>query len=91
MSYYVYILTNKYNKVLYTGITNDLCRRMFEHKNKLVSSFTKKYNVTKLVYFEEFERALDAISAEKKIKGWVRRKKIELIESKNPRWEEIVL
>ncbi len=87
--YFVYILTNKTNKVLYTGITNNLSRRTREHRSKLISGFTKKYNVDKLVYFEEFLNPSDAIAAEKKIKGWLRTKKINLIESKNPLWENL--
>lgn len=89
MNYYVYILTNKTNKVLYTGITNNLLRRIYEHKNKLIKGFTEKYNVNKLVYFEEFNNINDAIAAEKKIKGWLRIKKIKLIENKNPLWEDL--
>ncbi|HCJ67305.1 MAG TPA: excinuclease ABC subunit C [Elusimicrobia bacterium] len=87
--YYVYIATNKRNTVLYTGITNDLRRRMHEHKNKMVEGFTKKYNVNKLVYFEMFNIPEEAISAEKKIKGWLRKKKIDLIKSKNPEFNDL--
>lgn len=90
-SYFVYILTNFTNKVLYVGITNDLIRRMYEHKNKLVEGFTKKYNLTKLVYFEQFSNVTDAIAAEKKIKGWLRIKKIKLIKSMNPNWDDLSL
>ena len=88
-SYYVYILTNKANKVLYVGVTNNLERRIFEHKNKLIEGFTKKYNLSKLVFFEVFRNPGDAICSEKKIKGWLRKKKIELINSKNPKWENL--
>lgn len=88
---YVYIMTNRHNKVLYIGVTNDLQRRMYEHKNKLIEGFTKKYNLTKLVYFEEFGNVIDAIAAEKKIKGWLRSRKINLIESKNPNWSDLSL
>jgi putative endonuclease len=70
--YYVYILTNKSNKVLYTGVTNNLARRMFEHKNKLVEGFTKKYNLTKLVYYEIASNVESAIIREKQIKNWHR-------------------
>ena len=87
--YFVYIATNQRNTVLYTGVTNDLTRRVFEHKNKLIDGFTKKYNINKLVYFESFSNINDAIAAEKKIKGWLRLKKIQLIESLNPGWVEL--
>lgn len=89
MMYYVYILTNQTNKVLYTGITNNIHRRVYEHKNKLIEGFTSKYNVNKLVFLEEFSTSIEAITAEKKIKGWVRRKKIDLIESQNPNWIDL--
>lgn len=89
--FFVYILTNKSNKVLYTGITNDLERRLYEHRQKLVEGFTKKYNTTKLVYFEEFGTAAEAITAEKKIKGWLRTKKMKLVESKNPGWRDLAV
>ncbi len=89
--YHVYILPNKYHSVLYTGVTNDLLRRMYEHRNKLNEGFTKKYNVRKLVYFEELPNMNDAIAAEKKIKGWIRNKKINLIKSKNPKWKDLFL
>lgn len=87
--YYVYILTNKTNKVLYTGVTNNIERRIFEHKNKTIPGFTTKYNVNKLVFVESFTNSLDAISAEKKIKGWIRIKKIELITKENPNWDDL--
>jgi putative endonuclease len=77
--YYVYILTNK-SRTLYTGITNDLNRRLHENKNKLIEGFTKKYNISVLVYFELFNNPDDAIRREKQIKGWLRKKKIDLIE-----------
>ncbi len=86
--YYVYILTNK-SKTLYTGVTNNLIRRMYEHKNKLVEGFTKKYNLTKLVYYELFNNINDAIRREKQIKGLLRKKKIALIEMINPKWEDL--
>ena len=72
--YYVYILTNFNNKVLYIGVTNDLNRRIYEHKNKLIDGFTKKYNVNKLVYYEEYKDVNEAISREKQLKGWKRQK-----------------
>ena len=85
--FYVYIMTNR-SKTLYTGITNDLIRRVYEHKNKMIDGFTKKYNITKLVYFEETNDIQAAIAREKQIKGWLRSKKIALIESVNPRWSD---
>ena len=87
-SYYVYLATNKSN-TLYAGITNDIRRRMFEHKNKLVECFTKKYNIDKLVYFEEFNTPEEAIAAEKKIKSWTRKKKMNLIKGKNPKFKDL--
>jgi putative endonuclease len=87
--YYVYLLTTWNNKVLYTGVTNNLERRMYEHKNKLINGFTKKYKVHKLVYFEETEDILSAIEREKQIKGWLRVKKNNLVESVNPDWRDL--
>jgi len=87
--YFVYILTNKYNKVLYVGVTNNLIRRVYEHKNKLISGFTSKYNVNKLVYYESFPSVFDAIKREKEIKGWKREKKVALINSFNPEWKDL--
>jgi putative endonuclease len=87
--YYVYIMTNWNNKVLYIGITNNLGRRVYEHKNKLVNGFTAKYNVNKLVYFDSTSDVKSAISREKQIKGWTRRKKNELIASLNPGWDDL--
>ena len=89
--YYVYILSNKTNSVVYVGITNDLQRRLYEHKNGLNKGFTKKYNVNKLVYFEETTSVLSAITREKQIKNLVRRKKDELINANNPEWEDLSL
>lgn len=74
---------------MYTGVTGDLVRRLWQHQNKLVSGFSGKYNLNKLVYFERFTDIKDAIAAEKKIKGWLRIKKIKLIESKNPQWLDL--
>jgi putative endonuclease len=79
-------MTNKNNRVLYTGITNDLKRRVYEHKEKLIDGFTKKYNVSKLVYYEIFEDPENAILREKKIKAGSRQKKIDLIHSMNKEW-----
>jgi putative endonuclease len=87
--YYVYIMTNAYNKVLYTGVTNDLERRCYEHKHKKVKGFTSKYNVDKLVYFEKFDFIELAISREKQIKGYSRAKKIALINAFNKQWKEL--
>jgi len=88
--YYTYIATNQRNTVLYTGITNDLMRRMSEHRNKLIKGFTAKYNINKLVYFERFGSSTEAISAEKKIKGWLRNKKINLIKNVNPKFNDLM-
>ncbi len=87
--YYVYLLTNKKNTVLYTGVTNDLERRIYEHKNKIVDGFTSKYRVDKLVYFEATNDVNSAIAREKQIKGWVRAKKNALVESVNPMWNDL--
>lgn len=87
--YYVYILTNWSNKVLYIGVTNNLERRLYEHKNKLIKGFTEKYNVNKLVYFENTTDVKAAIEREKQIKGWTRLKKSALIESINPHWKDL--
>ena len=87
--YYIYIMTNKMNTVLYTGVTNDLIRRVYEHKEKLTSGFTSKYNVTKLVYYEVCEDAYQAISREKQIKGGSRKKKVDLINAFNPGWKDL--
>ena len=87
--YYVYIMSNK-SKTLYTGVTNNLGRRVYEHKNKLNEGFTKKYNITKLVYFEVTNSIEEAIKREKQLKNWKRQWKIELIESVNKEWEDLV-
>ena len=87
--YYVYIITNKSNRVLYTGVTNDLLRRVYEHKEKLVDGFTKKYRTTKLVYYEIFEDIEYAIQREKQLKGYLRQKKVQLIESFNKKWQDL--
>lgn len=86
--YFVYIMASK-SRTLYTGVTNDLIRRVDEHKRKAVPSFTSKYNVTKLVYFEAGDNINVAIAREKQIKGWLRAKKITLIESVNPEWKDL--
>ena len=87
--YYLYILTNKKNGTLYVGVTNNLERRMFEHKHKLVEGFTKKYRLDRLIYFEVFQYVNDAIKREKNIKKWKRQWKINLIEEENPDWEDL--
>ena len=88
-TYFVYLLTNYNNKVLYTGVTNNLLRRVYEHKNKQIDGFTKKYNVIRLVYFETFSDINEAIIAEKRIKGWTRQKKNLLVKSFNPDWNDL--
>ena len=89
MLYYVYMLTNWNSKVLYTGVTNDLNRRLYEHKHKLIDGFTKKYRVFKFVYFESTTDVTSAIAREKEIKGWTRQKKNALIEAMNPTWKDL--
>ena len=90
MQYCVYILTNTHKTVLYTGVTNDLVRRVYEHKNHLdKGSFTAQYNIDKLVYYEVTSDIEAAIEREKQIKGWNRRRKNKLIESKNPNWVDL--
>ena len=89
-NYYVYIISNWNNKVLYLRVTNNLERRTYEHKNKLVDGFYKKYNLTKLVYFEMTSDINSAISREKEIKKWRREKKNQLIESLNSEWENLI-
>ena len=87
-SYYVYILANDFGSI-YIGVTNDLERRMAEHRSKLIEGFTKKYNLTRLVHVEECGEVVDAIAREKQIKGWRRSKKVALIESLNPAWDDL--
>jgi putative endonuclease len=86
---YVYVLTNWNSRVIYIGVTNDLERRVFEHKNKLVKGFTEKYNVNKLVYFEETGDVNAALAREKEIKKWRREKKNALVTNSNPQWTEL--
>jgi putative endonuclease len=88
VTYYVYILASR-SRNLYIGVTNDLERRVYEHKKKLVPGFTTKYNIDRLVYFETTQDVEVAISREKQIKGWLRTKKISLIESMNPTWDDL--
>jgi putative endonuclease len=87
--YCVYIITNKYNKVLYTGVTNDISRRIYEHKSGLLKSFSKRYNLDKLVYVEVTNDVHSALSREKQIKGRLRKKKINLVNSVNPEWNDL--
>jgi len=87
-NYYVYIMTNK-SRTLYTGITNDLKRRVYEHKHHLIKGFTSKYNITILAYYEHTEQVLAAITREKQIKGWLRSKKMQLIKTMNPKFRDL--
>ena len=89
MEAFVYIMTNKYNTVLYTGVTNDLLRRVTEHKKNLGKTFAGRYLTNKLVYYEMTERIIDAIEREKQIKGGSREKKVELINTINPEWKDL--
>jgi putative endonuclease len=87
--FYVYILTNKTGSVLYTGVTRDLRKRVFEHKQKAVDGFTKRYNVNRLVYYEVGDEAMPAFEREKVIKGGSRRRKLDLINGVNPEWRDL--
>ena len=86
---YGYLLTNKHNNVLYIGVTSGLIRRIYEHKNKFVQGFTKKYNVDRLVYYEVCPDILSAMTREKKNKGWSRKKKNDLVNALNPNWDDL--
>jgi putative endonuclease len=86
--YYVYVLSS-WSRVLYVGVTNDLERRVYQHKHKLVPGFTSKYNISRLVHYEETTDVREAIAREKQIKGWTRRKKAALIEASNPAWVDL--
>ena len=86
--YYVYIMTNN-SGTLCTGMTDDLIRRVYEHKNKLIEGFTRKYNISRLIYYEVTSDVKEAIQREKQIKGWLRKKKIALIEAANPQWRDL--
>ena len=88
--YYVYIMTNQRNTVLYTGVTNNLLRRIEEHKSGIGSGFTKRYNVSKLIYFEMTTEINIAIAREKQIKSWSRKRKEELIATQNPEWKDLI-
>ncbi|NOX88024.1 MAG: GIY-YIG nuclease family protein [Calditrichaeota bacterium] len=87
--FFVYIMTNWNNKVMYVGVTNNLVRRVYEHKNKLIDGFTQKYNINKLVYYEVFMDVRYAIEREKQIKKWRREKKNKLVNTKNPEWKDL--
>ncbi len=89
--YYVYILASKRNGTLYIGVTNDLIRRVYEHKNDLIDGFTKKYGVHSLVYYEQYDEVVNAIQREKRLKKWNRQWKIELIEKENPEWKDVYM
>ena len=89
MAYYVYILASRIGGTLYIGVTNDLVRRVFEHKSKFVRGFTKKYDVSRLVYFEQYDDIQVAIPREKQLKKWNRAWKVRLIEEKNPNWDDL--
>jgi putative endonuclease len=85
----IYIMTNIHNRVLYTGVTSAPAQRFYQHKHSLIDGFTKRYNCTKLVYAESCEAMEQAIGREKQIKGWIRKKKIALIEKANPQWKDL--
>ena len=87
--YYIYIITNHEETVLYTGFTNDLIRRIYEHKNKLLEGFSSKYNLNKLVYYEVFDNPEDAIKREKQVKKWPRKWKLDTINKFNPDWVDL--
>ena len=87
--YYVYIMANDTNTVTYTGVTNDLIRRIYEHKNKVVAGFTSRYKITKLIYYEVGENIESAILREKQIKSWLRKAKVALINTMNPDWHDL--
>jgi putative endonuclease len=89
MSYYVYILASRKDGATYVGITNDIVRRIYEHRTKAVRGFTSMYNITRLVWFEIYDDPLSAISREKELKKWKRSRKIKLIEARNPEWQDL--
>ena len=88
-NYYIYIMANKTNTTIYIGVTSDLIKRVWQHKNKVIDGFTKRYNVNKLVYYEETTDVNSAIAREKQLKGWNRAKKNQLIEKVNPNWDDL--
>ena len=89
MSYYVYILASRKDGAIYVGVSNDVVRRIYEHRIKAVSSFTSRYNITRLVWFEIYDDPVSAISREKELKKWKRNWKVKLIEVQNPQWEDL--
>ena len=88
-SYYVYILTNDWGNVMYVGMTSNIERRLYEHKQELADGFTKRYHVHKLVYYEQTNDAYAAVTRERQLKGWMRKRKNELVETVNPNWEDL--
>ena len=91
LKYYIYILASRQNGTIYVGSTSDLIKRVYQHKNKLLDGFTKKYNVTMLVYYEITDSRISAIHRERQKKNWTRKKKLQLIEDHNPYWEDLYL
>jgi putative endonuclease len=89
-NYYVYFITSSNNKALYIGVTSNLERRIFEHRNKIIPGFTAKYNIYKLVYYETYNQIDDALRREKQLKGWKRIKKNQLVEKENPEWFDLL-
>jgi putative endonuclease len=87
--YYIYIVTNKHDSVLYIGVTSNLEGRIYEHRERLTEGFTKRYQATKLIYYEDYPDPVSAIAREKQLKGWRREKKVALIEKRNPRWVDL--
>ena len=89
MGYYVYILASRKDGAIYVGVTNDIARRIYEHRTKVIKGFTSKYNITRLVWFEIYDDPISAISREKELKKWKKAWKVQLIESQNPRWNDL--
>jgi len=89
MGYYVYILASRKDGAIYVRVTNDIVRRIYEHRTKIIQGFTSKYNITRLVWFEIYEDPISAISREKELKKWKRAWKVQLIEAQNPRWDDL--
>ena len=89
MGYYVYILASRKDGAIYVGMTNDIVRRIYEHRTKVIQGFTSKYNITRLVWFEIYDDPISAISREKELKKWKKAWKVQLIESQNPRWNDL--